>query len=257
VEAVPWKAFTDWWGDAWEPGDHVAILGQTHSGKTTLEGGLLAVRNFVLVLDAKGHDSSLSAFGYARTSAWPLPNKYKQDIKEGYPCHVIVGRKIMTEEDFERNAALLRRVVKDVFGQGKWTLVADEGQILADTRYVGAGASLEKLLIVARDRKVSIVFAVQRPSIGRTSPAASAAFSQATWLFATHTRDQKVQDRLAEIAGRPAPEFRALLNELPKYTWACFGLDPHEPIRIIQPPKLPDVPDQHDEESGFAKFIRT
>ena len=229
-------------------------MGQTGSGKTTLGAFLMRVRQYVLVPDAKGGDRTLDSLGWPRVRQWPLPRRYRDRVKDGEPVRVIIGIRVNSKEDFEKNAALLRKVIASVFGQGKWTLWCDEGQVLSDRRYVDAGDDLEKLLIIARDRLVSIVYSVQRPQIGRTTPAASAAYSQSDWLFVSNTRDTRVHDRLAEIAGRPAAEMRGLIEALPRYTWACIGLDPTEPIRLVTPPALRPVSTRTQSASSRDKF---
>lgn len=247
VVALEADAFEEFWRSTWKQGEHVAILGQTGSGKTTLASFLCGVRKYVIAVDPKGLDSTLSATGWPRIKKWPMPAGMRNDIKDGRPVRIIVGGPTDTDKQWDANNALLRRVVKDIWRMGRFCLWADEGQILSDKRYVNAGESLEKMLIAARDRLISLVYCVQRPAIGRTSPAATAAFTQSTWIFVSHTRDQRVHDRLAEIVGRPAPEIRGLISALPKYYWACFSLDPHEPVRIFIPPKpKPSPPSKAD-----------
>ena len=236
VVALTPERFRSWWADSWGQGEHVIVLGQTGAGKSTLVMFLCSVRKYVIALDAKGHDRTLSSTGWPRYKKWPLPKSVRDQARDGEPVRVIIGGPANNDEEFKANAALLRKAIKGIWTSGKWTLWADEGQILADVRYIGAGEDLEKMLIAARDRKVSLVFCMQRPQIGRTTPAASAAISQSTWVFVSRTRDRRVHDRLAEICGRPAAEIRGLIKGLPRYAWACLSLDPYEPIRIVTPP---------------------
>jgi hypothetical protein len=238
VTLLPWEQFLAWWTKAWQPGEHLYIAGQTGSGKTTTGIRLIEHRPYVVALDAKGMDSSLSASGWPRINTW-LPRAVKEDIKDHRPVRIIVGGENNNDKQFEGLAALLRKSIKGIWAMGNWTLFADEGQILADTRYVGGGADIEKLLIAARDRHVSVVFSTQRPGVGLRAPTAIAAQQQATWLIVTRTRDTRVHIRLGELAGRPAKEMGQLIQHLPKFTWAVFGLDPYEPIRLVTPPPLP------------------
>lgn len=250
--------FLDWWGDVWEQGMHVLILGQTGSGKTVLERFLLTPRKWVIVLDAKAGDSSLDKWGYQRTAKWPLSYDMKEDLRNGDPVHVIIGKRAKSKDDFTSNSHLLARVVADLWAQGRWTVVCDELQLLADKRFAGGavGNDLEQMLIAARDRKISIVGTFQRPAIGKNTPAASAAISQSTFVFVSHTRDKRVWERVAEITGRPVPETSGLINNLPRFHFACYSLDPTEPIRIVLPPppsKKQEVPD--NQQSKHSRFM--
>jgi len=242
VVALSPEDFQAWWAGSWEQGEHVTLIAATGSGKTTLGAYLCSVRKWALALDAKGMDSTLAATGWQRVTKWPLPRSMRAQVRDGQVVRVVVGKRVKSDKEFDANAAMMRRVLADAWAQGRWTVWADEGQLLADRRFGDAGDRLEKMLIAARDRGISLVYAVQRPQIGRSTPSANAAFSQATWLFIARTRDDRVADRVAEIAGRPAAEMRGLIAGLPRYWWACLSLDPHEPVRLVKPPKLGGKP---------------
>ena len=67
VEALGWAdEFKPWFAEVWEPGQHLSVIAPTGAGKTTFVGGLLDLRRYVLALDPKGGDSTLSGLGYDR-----------------------------------------------------------------------------------------------------------------------------------------------------------------------------------------------
>lgn len=241
VEALTPEAFLSWWQENWKQGEHVLINGMTGSGKTVLEIFLAKGRRFVIALDAKAGDSSLAASGWERVTRWPLPREHRDALRDNEPVRIILGKVARTADQMTANQALLARAVHDLWTQGRWTVICDEGQLLADRRFAGGtvGNDLEQMLIAARDRLISVVFTAQRPQIGRSTPAASAAQTQSTHIFVSRTRDRRVHMRLSEISGRPLPEMAGLVSGLPKFTWAYLGMDPHEPIRIFQPPPPP------------------
>ena len=232
--------FLGWWGSTWKQGEHVLILGQTGSGKTTLERFLVQPRKWVLVPDAKAGDDTLDRWGYQRVQKWPLPHDMREALRNQEPVHVIVGKVAKTKAHKEQNREILARCISDIWMQGRWCIVCDELQLLADRRFAGGqvGDDIEELLISARTRRISIVSTFQRPRIAQHTPAASAGITQSTYVFASMTRDSAVHDRLAEITGRPKPEARGVIAALQKYQWAAFSLDPSEPIRLVMPPKI-------------------
>lgn len=243
VEGHTPETFMAWWQDAWQQGQHVTMLGMTGSGKTTCERFILTPCDFVIIPDAKAGDDNLDNFGYKRVGRWPLPLDMRHALKNREPVHVILGKVATKKTQKVANTEMLRRAVSDLWEQGGWTVGCDELQLLASRRFAGGevGDDIEELLISARFRKISVVAVFQRPSIGRDTPAASAAISQSEFIFASITRDQAVQDRIAEICSRPKPEMRGFFGSLPKYYWACFSMDPTEPVRVFLPPKLKAV----------------
>lgn len=257
MEAMGPDQFLDWWSEAWQQGEHVLILGQTGSGKTTLERFLVQPRKWVLVPDAKAGDTNLDKWGYQRVQKWPLPFDMRENLRNKEPVHVIVGKVATTKAHKAQNKDILARCMSDLWMQGKWTVVCDELQLLADRRFSGGqvGEDIEELLISARFRKISVVSTFQRPKIALNTPSASAGITQSTYVFASLTRDSAVHDRLAEITGRPKPEMRGLMGGLEKFWWAAFSLDPSEPVRIFKPPKIetlvPPVEAQQTRSSHF------
>lgn len=259
VEAMTPDAFLDWWRRAFQPGTHVLTLGQTGSGKTVLELWLASVRKYCVLLDAKGGaDESVDGAGWERVERWPLPQHIRQAFKDGEPVRIVLGKLVNKKADWGLNQELLAKAVGDLWLQKRWTVLADELQLLADKRFAGGkvGNDLEMMLIAARARKISIMSTFQRPAISRNTPAAGASISQSTFVFVSMTRDRQVHQRISEVVGRPLPETEALMTELPRFTWACYSLDPQEPIRLVQPPKPRKVhaSDTH-EPSKFGRWM--
>src|SRR5437016_5933255 len=73
VVGLPWDDFLSYMAWSWKPGQHIAMIGPTGEGKTTFAAGLLNLRNWVLALDPKGEDETLSASGFERITH--LPNQ--------------------------------------------------------------------------------------------------------------------------------------------------------------------------------------
>ena len=91
VEPREWDDFLKWFDDQWEPGKHLALIGPTGEGKSTFAVGALSLRKWILALDPKGEDETLSKSGFQRLTRWPPSNRIRDDIAAGKPARLIVG----------------------------------------------------------------------------------------------------------------------------------------------------------------------
>jgi hypothetical protein len=234
---MPWERFDRWFSRAWRQGEHMALIGPTGTGKSTMAVNVLPRRKWVLAFDPKGGDSTLrtlSRHGFVRTESWPPPRQIRKRIEKGEPVRLIVGGTVRTRADLPGLRETMRRALGDAFDMGGWTVYVDELQLLADRRMMRLGGSVETLLIAARDRGVSVVSAYQRPAnVPRT------ASDQARWLACWYTRDTDTVNRLAEMAGRPKPEVRGAMRALGelRYGFLLFSQDPSLPLVITRPPR--------------------
>ena len=239
VEPLPWKidgggGFVEWFGKVWQPGEHVSVIAPTGAGKTTLVGGLLQLRRYVLALDPKGGDSTLAGLGYERLAKWPgeraLSEMVVSNDERGKPSRYVVGPRVRRHEDHEELRAVCKQALDGSYNMGGWTTYVDELQLLSDPRMMGLRKECDRALIAARDKGLSFVSSYQSPSW--VTPQAA---KQATWCFISYTRDTDVVNRLAEILGRPKAEIRGAVAGLERYSWLVVGRNPREPIRVTIP----------------------
>jgi hypothetical protein len=239
VEARPWPEFIRWFKSAWVPGQHVALVGPTGTGKSTLACHILRLRWYVLGLDPKGGDSTLASSGlFRRVGSWPPPTDVRKRIEKGQeegggPVRLIVGPVVHDPADRVALREAIRAALNGAFTEGGWTLYIDELQLATDRRIMGLGPEVEQILIAARDKKVSLVTSYQAPSW--VPPSAS---RQASWVAMWRTMDKDVVDKMANVLGRDKLMIRAAVEELGDYDVLFGGRRLSDPLLVTCPPPI-------------------
>ncbi len=207
-----WRDFKAQFSSIWEQGQHVTILGATGSGKSTLEGELLSLRRFVVLLATKGEDEELSHFTrkhrFTRLTHWP-PSAFDERIAlwpsvENVTQYKSLGPIFYRAINGFRTQT--RKHVQGIFQQGRWTVGLDEVLVL---QKLGLQETLELLWTQGRSKKLSIVAGSQRP---RKVPREM--FTEPTHLFIFSCTDEDDIDRLSEIGGRHVKEIKRIVPTL-------------------------------------------
>lgn len=233
IVGVSWEMFLEWFKDAWEPGQHIALIGPTGEGKTTLAVGILTPRKWVIALDPKGEDDTLSESGFVRVTKLPLPRKIRNDVAEGKPARLIVGGSARSTAEDAHNRKLMAQAVEMVRGQGGWTVYADEFQILSDREMFNLGKLVERLLISARKNRTSVVTAYQA-----TAWVPRASTRQATFVVVWGTRDREMIKKVAESMGREWRDLETAVDELPQFFAIVIPKSVRAPMVLVHPPKV-------------------
>lgn len=263
VVYVDWADYLNWQTgrlvavpDAWgervelgpplEPGQHMPIIGPTGCAKTTHAVGFLnECRRWVLALDPKGKDRTLSAAGFVRVRELPQRGissltakdqtawrRIHKDIEEGRPARVVVGGGARTDKEDEALRKLMREAITYCRHVGGWALYVDEFELLSSQRMMQLGSSIERMLIAARTDGTSVLTAFQAPA----------------WVSRHATRQARkavVYPQSANMVKSVADEMcwdwrelAAILDELPPFYTATIGRPRHEPAIITKAPEL-------------------
>lgn len=184
----------------WTPGEHVAAIGDTGTGKTyLLARGLLRMRHYVVVFKTKpDKDDATKWAGFHRiTRATQLDD-------ERYTRFLLVPR-------YEHQAIEGMRMLDKVWKQGSWTCVIDEGWY---AEQLGLRPYIERLLTQGRSKDISVVYGQQRPVT-----TSRFVISQCTHLFCFRVegRDAKT------VAESTTPRILPALEGLTGFQFAYFN----------------------------------
>lgn len=212
---VPWDAFMKRVFD-WRQGQHVAEIGPTESGKSTLTFPILAKRKYVTFFATKPRDATLDAFaekgGYVRIQDWP-PRKGRGRFSRLATPDEMPRRLLwpdatqMTPQTLENQRRVFRTAFEDIYGQGGWTTVWDEFWMMCSILKMEEEARI--MLQQARSNNISFVIGAQRPARIPLE-----VFDQSTHLFFWRDNDQRNLERIGGIGWLNAQPIRALVANL-------------------------------------------
>jgi len=235
-------------GPPWQPGEHMALDGPTGEGKTTHAVGILGVRKYVLALDPKGEDKTLSDSGYVRVTSiwqdnlrWRLAHKADaktwddiwKRVEAGLDARVIVGMGSRTEPEDLANQLLMREGIRFCRRCGGWTLYVDEFELLSSPRMFGQGPLIERMLISARSAGTSVVTTFQAPAW-----ISQHATRQARRAVKWPTGDRNMIKKLSEAMGRDWRELGEAVDLLPPYHTLTIPRGKRAPMVITSAPEL-------------------
>lgn len=234
-------------GPPWSPGEHMALIGPTGEGKTTHAVGILGLRKWVLALDPKGEDETLSASGYTRVRDLPKEGmarfrgkdqaewrKIHKAIEDGLEARVLVGGGSRTDAEDLRLQQLMRDAIGYSRHSGGWTLYVDEFELLSSQRMFRLGPNIERMLITARRDKTSVITSFQAAAW-----VSKHATRQARRAVLWPTGDRDMIDAVAASMGRDKHAIREAIDELPKFhTLTIPRGKTGGPLVITQAPKI-------------------
>ena len=202
VPFVPWADFFPRF--RWRQGEHVALVGPTGQGKTTLGLQLATRRDWVVVVATKPKDRTLSGLareGYIRTSSWPPPALAQR---------VVLWPVWRDSKDNRAQSAAIREAINAIYRSGSWCIFTDDVQHL--TAKLRLGDELDTLWLQARALGISVMAATQRPRhVPRTM------WTQSTHVFVWGTADEDDLKQIGGMGGISSKLVRSVVAELPRF----------------------------------------
>lgn len=148
-------------------GFHRVIVGQTQSGKTTLNRILLRMKKTVLMFGTKPKDDSLEDYirteGFVRIDHWPPTRK---ELKQRGPydqVKLLLWPKITAYADLKKWKTLYRRAIEDITVEPYWTASIDEGNYFCSSKFLGLGDEVSAIAFGGASNGSSEHLLLQRP----------------------------------------------------------------------------------------------
>lgn len=207
IPFVPWEEFLLWFSGEWRQSEHVAMIGPTGQGKTTLATHILPIRKYRVVIGTKPADDNLdrfvNAFGYTKMEQWP---KGRKDNPAKTPRRLIWPRaRALHSDGYQREVIL--NALEQVYLQGGWCVYLDE------LWYISVALNLAKevktYLLQARSLNIALVAATQRPAWVPLE-----VYDQSTHLFFWGDTDEANVNRISGIGGLDTNLVRATIRNL-------------------------------------------
>lgn len=190
------------WGSWWtkqrttsKQGAHILFCGPTQSGKTLLCRFVTRLRSYVVIFGTKPHDASLDEYvaeGYTRIDHWPpTRDDYRRGgwKWKGPEARFILWPVIRERADIRRHAHIYAKCLDDVFIQGGWCVVFDEGLWAAARSGLNLGQAMGDTAYSVASNNVTLHILLQRPA--NVPPIVWTSVSQALLFHLGRTDDVK------------------------------------------------------------------
>lgn len=211
---VDWDDFMRFVLD-WRQGQHVAMIGPTESGKSTLTYSILPKRKYITFFATKPRDATLEQFaargGFVRIEDWPpTKGRFSKRIvtPEEMPRRLLwPDATRMGPETLANQQTVFRRAFHDIYASGGWCTVWDEFWMMCSI--LGMEEEARIMLQQARSNDISFVIGAQRPSRIPLE-----VFDQTTHLFFWRDNDQRNLERIGGIGWLDSQPIRAFVANL-------------------------------------------
>lgn len=226
MQVIAWEDFTELFKRNHEQGEHVALVGQTGSGKSVLAFSLCEIigsrpaknrrPSSVVILGTKPRDDTLMTLARRKRDKWPIiktwPPAYGQE-------HCIVWPRGGTPT---AETAKQRRVFGPLLGaiyqEGGQAVCIDEASEFERNAPQGLGLAptMEKYWTAARSNKLTLIAGTQRPR-----HVTLYMWTEPSWVFIFSLDDELDIKRVAELSGAKQ-EVLEILPQLGPYECLCI-----------------------------------
>lgn len=217
---LEWERFAALFQSAHKQGEHIAIVGQTGSGKSVLGLSLCKVIGSrmgkdrrparVVILGTKPRDDTLSGLGWPIIKKWPPA--YGQE-------HCIVWpRGGDIDRIPARQRAIFLPLMNRIYQEGGQTVCIDEAGYFEEPQPHGLGLKtvMGQYWTNARANKLTLVAGTQRPrNVNRSM------WSEPSWIFVFTPDDEDDLKRVAELSGAKE-SVMTIADQLGPYEFLCI-----------------------------------
>lgn len=228
VISMEWEEFSDMF--EWEQGEHIACIGPTGSGKTTLSLSLLDLRDYVVAIGTKPKDRTLAKLkrkGYVRIEKW-----------DNNLSPVVTPRRILWPnardlESEDRQRKEIGQALKEIYAAGDWCVYIDE--LWYFIHILKFERTVRTYLLQSRSIGISLVVATQRPAFIPLE-----VYDQCTHLFFWRDNDERNLSRISGISWLSANLVRTTVANLKKHEVLYINTRDGLLVRTMPPPPPQD-----------------
>jgi len=214
METIPYKAFLYYMQNNWQQGEHIAIIGPTGSGKTTVAKDIVSIRDYAVMFAVKKFDDTIDLFkraGFKIIKKWPPDFRQKK---------VILWVKPEDLGSLASQAETLQTALNQIYISGGWCTYFDEAGYIAG--HLHLGNELGVLLNQGRSSYISVVCAMTRPR-SMTARIPAETLNQCRHLLIFRYTDEREIKTIAEISGISYRNMLELQDRLEKHDFLYVG----------------------------------
>lgn len=210
----------------WYQGEHIAAIGPTGSGKTTLILALLPYRKYVTMIGTKPKDETLMRL--VKENHYHLMRRWEKYSPTVYPRRVLwPDATKLGSIASQRNEILI--AMREMYSEGHWCVVIDE--LWYFIHQLKLELTVKTYLQQARSIGISLVAGTQRPAFVPLE-----IYDQSTHLFFWRDNDERNLKRISGVAWLSARMIMRVIASLEKHEVLYINTRTGAMIRTMSPP---------------------